>query len=160
MSQYSFIAADYELAELDNSKSKIITVREAIELGIEPHELIPWEEIDQDDEVLIFDEEEDLYELVIRKEDESYDDVGWYTEKPFIYAVEFQYTDKRGRDFLHYLKENTKKGHSLEVFNIWLGDRQEIRRSFKNISNVSIEDIEGLFNHNNDFTYHRCLVIE
>ena len=39
MSQYSFIAANYNLQEVDNTNSKIITVSEAIELGIKEDEL-------------------------------------------------------------------------------------------------------------------------
>ena len=84
MSQYTFIASDYELPQVTNPNIEIITVREAIMRGIEPNELMPWEEMDQDAEVLVVEDEEYLYELEIMKEDELYDDVGSYTEKPYI----------------------------------------------------------------------------
>lgn len=67
MSAYSFIASDYELPLLDNSKEKVITVKEAIELGLKPHELIPWEKMNPNSEVMLIDDESDLGELVIGK---------------------------------------------------------------------------------------------
>lgn len=45
MSRYSFIATDYEIPEVKNSKERIITVQEAIELGVEAHKFMPWEKI-------------------------------------------------------------------------------------------------------------------
>lgn len=161
MSQYTFIASDYKLPEIDNTKSKIITVREAIELGIEAHELVPWEEMDQDDEVLIFEDEEDLYELEIRIEDELYDDVGWYTEKLYIYAVEFHYTEKRGNELLEYLKSNIKKGYTLELWAIWLDDRKDIQPKIKNYKDISLHDIDKIFNSDNEnWENHTGIVIE
>ena len=43
MSQYTFIASDYQLPEVTNPNVQIISVKEVINRGIEPHELIPWE---------------------------------------------------------------------------------------------------------------------
>lgn len=115
MSQYSFIATDYELPEVKNSKEKIITVREAIKLGIEVHEWMPWGKMNPDDKIIMFDKEEDLGELVIRKEDVIFDEnVRWYTDKPFIYSVEFRYTEGRAKELLDYLRKNMIEGHPLE----------------------------------------------
>ncbi|MFJ8511248.1 hypothetical protein [Lysinibacillus xylanilyticus] len=45
MSFCSFIATNYEMPEV-KTKAKYITVKEAIELDIKPHEVIPWEKMD------------------------------------------------------------------------------------------------------------------
>lgn len=43
MSFCSFIATNYEMPE---AKAKYITVKEAIELNLKSHELLPWEKMD------------------------------------------------------------------------------------------------------------------
>lgn len=161
MSQYSFIAADYELVELDNTNAKIITVREAIELGIKEHELIAWKEMDPDDEVLIFDNEEDLGELIVRKEEDLYEDICWYTSKSHIYVVEFNYTEDRGKDLLVYLKNNLKKNHSLEVWTIWLDEKKAIEPKIKNYNEISLDDIKLMFDSNNkNWENHNGIIIK
>lgn len=161
MSQYSFIAADYELAELDNTNAKIISVSEAIELGIEEHELMPWNEMDPDDEVLIFDKEDDLGELIVRKEEDIYEDMAWYTSKPYIYAVEFNYTEDRGKDLLEYLRTNVKKNYSLEVWTIWLDERKGVEPRIKNYDEISLKDIREIFNSGNeDGNFHKGIIIK
>ena len=55
MSSYSFIATDYEIPEVKNSKERIITVQEAIELGIKAHKFMPWEKMNLDDKIVFFE---------------------------------------------------------------------------------------------------------
>ena len=162
MSQYSFIATDYELPEVDNSKEKIITVSEAIELGIKPHVLMPWEKMNPDGKVMIFEKEEDLGELVIRKVDVVYDEnISWYTTKPFIYSVDFGYTEGRAKELLDYLKKNMIEGYSLELWNIWLDDKKNIKPKYKNYNGISLSDISEVYDSNNEnYANHSCIIIE
>src|SRR5690606_21659729 len=95
MSFCSFIATNYEMPEVDKTKAKYITVKEAIELEIKPHELIPWEKMDPNAQILFFEKEDDLNELVIKKD--SYCDVSGYTSYPFIYEVNFSYSEWRAK---------------------------------------------------------------
>lgn len=67
MSSYSFIATDYEIPEVKNSKERIITVQEAIELGIKAHKFMPLEKMNPDEKILLFEKESDVGELVIKK---------------------------------------------------------------------------------------------
>ncbi|HCW05061.1 MAG TPA: hypothetical protein DGK91_11370 [Clostridium sp.] len=161
MSQYTFIASDYELPQVTNPNIEIITVREAIMRGIEPNELMPWEEMDQDAEVLVVEDEEYLYELEIMKEDELYDDVGSYTEKPYIYSVDFHYTEKRGNELLKYLKSNIRKGHTLELWTIWLNDKTNVQPKVKNFDEISLDDIDKMFNSDNEnWENHSVIIIK
>ncbi|SES98574.1 hypothetical protein SAMN05660297_01101 [Natronincola peptidivorans] len=137
MSAYSFIGSDYDLPEVHNTKEKMITVKEAIELGIKAHEFMPWEKMNQEDKVMVFESEEDLGELMITKGYDGDEDARQHTQKPFIYMVEFRYTDARGKQLLEYLKENLREGYSLELWSIWLGDKEKItplRCSYKELS--------------------------
>ncbi|MCW2279277.1 hypothetical protein [Heliophilum fasciatum] len=145
MTAYSFIATDYEIPEIDNTKKRFITVREAIALGIKPHELVPWERMDKDSEVTIVDDENDLDELVIKKETDFENDVRWYTKKPFIYSVYFRYREHRGKQLLEYLKENIKEGQHLELWSIWLGDKQYIKPIICEYERISLELIKKVY---------------
>jgi hypothetical protein len=66
LSSCTLIATNYEIPEVDNTKAKYITVKEAIHLGIKPHELVPWEDMDPSAQIL-FEKEDDLNELVVKR---------------------------------------------------------------------------------------------
>ena len=119
MSFCSFIATNYEMPEVE-SKAKYITVKEAIELEIKPHELVPWEKMDPTAQILLIENEDNLKELVITKD--IYYDVGGYTSYPFIYQVNFTYSELRAKQLLEYIKENIKEGQILELWRVWIGD--------------------------------------
>ncbi len=161
MSSYSFIAADYELPEVENSKERVITVKEAIELGIKPHEFMPWEKMNPNDKILFFEKESDLGELVIRKSNGYEENIRLYTDKPFIYSVGFRYTESRAKQLLKYLKENIIEGYQLELWCIWLGDKQNIKPNFKNYKEISLNDINQIYNFNNiNYKHYSCMIIK
>src|SRR5690606_18073879 len=110
MSSCSFIATNFEMPEIE-SKATYITVKEAIELEIKPHELVPWEEMNPNAQVLVVENEEDLNELVINKD--GYYDVSEYTGYPFIYEVNFVYSESRVKQLLDYLKDNMREGQII-----------------------------------------------
>ncbi|MDF2548895.1 MAG: putative Mg2+ and Co2+ transporter CorC [Anaerosolibacter sp.] len=161
MSAYSFIATDYEIPEIDNSKEKIITVQEAIELEIKAHELMPWEKMNPNDKILFFEKESDLGELVIRKDNVYDKNVRWYTDKPFIYSVDFKYTELRAKQLLEYLKENIGKGQQLELWSIWLDDRKNIQPTICNYEEVSIHNLKQMYDwKGKKHVSHSCIIIE
>lgn len=49
------------------TKAKTITVREAMELAIKPHELVPWEKMDPSAQIVVVENNEDTksYLLII-----------------------------------------------------------------------------------------------
>lgn len=160
MSVYSFIAADYKLPETDNSKEKIITVEEAIKLGIKSHALVPWESMNLNDKVLIIENESDLGELVIRKDTSFQRNVSWYTDKPFIYLIEFRYTEYRAKQLLEYIKENTAPGHQLELWSIWLDDKQKIKPDFCNYDDFALYNIKQMYDfHDENYMNCSCFII-
>ena len=144
MSVYYFIATDYELPVLDNSKRRTITVREAIELGMKAHKMVPWESRNSNDKVIIIDNSGGL---IIKKGTSFEKNVRWYTQKPFIYSVGFSYTESRANQILEYLKENVREGQRLELWSIWLDDKQNIKPiicGYDEIDLCKIKQIKGV----------------
>lgn len=65
MSKYSFIASDYKLPEVYNSKEKIVTVKEAKKLGMKLPKNMSWVKMNQNEKIILYENEDDLGELVI-----------------------------------------------------------------------------------------------
>lgn len=160
MSAYSFIATDYEIPEINNSKEIIITVKEAIELGIKAHEFMPWEKMNPSEKILIFEEESHLGELVIKKGTAYEENVRFYTDKPFIYSVDFGYSELRLRQLLEYLKENINTGQQLELWSIWLDDKQNVQPTIYKYEEVSIQNIQQIYDWQDlKYANHSCTII-
>lgn len=162
MSFYSFIATNYETPEVDQTKVKYITVKEAIALQIKPHELVPWEEMNPNDTILLVENEEDLHELVIKKTDD--DDVTEYTSYPFIYEINFIYSEVRTKQLLEYLKETIREGQIVELWRVWIGhDDYEINIPFSKIKyeELSLHHLIQIYNSDHDkYKEEYCLVVE
>lgn len=160
MSAYSFIAADYELPEVDNPKGRIITVAEAVKLGIKPHKLVPWEEMAPHDEILFFDHAGDLGELTIKRSTVCDEYIRMHTDKPFVYSVCFEFTEQRVWQLHGYLIENTRPGCQIELWSIWLGDVQRIDPMFCEYDRFSLADIKQVFDYRSeDYQRFGCLII-
>ncbi|MED4462551.1 magnesium transporter [Metabacillus fastidiosus] len=162
MSFCSFIATNYEMPEVDKTKAKYITVKEAIELEIKPHELVPWEKMDLNAQILFFENEDDLNELVIKKD--AYYDVSGYTSYPFIYELNFIYSELRAKQLLEYLKENIRKGQILELWRVWIGhDDNEINIPYIrcNHEELSLNHLVQMYNWNHEkYKEQYCIVLE
>jgi hypothetical protein len=161
MSVYSFIATDYVIPELDNTISRFIRVQEAIEMGIEAHKFMPWERMDPNEKILYFEKESDFYELVISKDNSFEMNVRWYTEKPFIYSINFRYSEPRVTQLLQYLRENIKEGSQVELWSIWLDDEESIRSTVHSYEEISINDLKQLYDWKEGSRFgHGCIVIK
>lgn len=111
---------------------------------------------------ILFDENEyDLDELVISKES-SHGDCG-YTSYPFIYDVNFNYSELRAKQFLEYLKENIREGQILELWRVWSGhdDKLNIPYIRYRYEELSLNHLIQMY----DWQYEKykeqfCIVIE
>lgn len=161
MSSYSFIATNYEIPEVKNSKERIITVQEAIELGIKAHKFMPWEKMNPDEKILLFEKESDVGELVIKKGTNFEKNVRWYTNKPLIYSIYFHYSELRVKQLLEYLKENISEGHQLELWLIWLDDKQSIKPNIFNYEEFSIGNLKQMYDYQDKkYVNHNSIIIE
>ena len=136
-------------------------MQEAIELGIEAHKCMPWEKMNPDAKVMLFEKESDLGELVITKGTDFEKNVRWYTNKPFIYTLDFEYSELRAKQLLEYLKENISEGHQLELWLIWLDYKQSIQPIICNYEEVSIYDLKQMYDsQDKKYVNHNCIIIE
>lgn len=159
MSWYYFIATNKELPEVDYTSTKYITVQEAIDLGIKPHDFMPWESMDPDSHILFAESQEDLHELVISNET-AYDDYG-YSSQPFIYEINFAYSKKRLQQLLAYLQENIKKDQIVELWRIWLDDKSNIPYTRCSYDELTLDHLMSLYKlDGHRFNEQKCLVIE
>lgn len=159
MSFCSFIATNYEMPEVE-LKTKYITVKEAIELEIKPHEFVPWEKLDPNAQILFVENKEDLKELVIKND--IYYDVSEYTSYPFVYEVNFMYSESRAKQLLEYLKENIREGQILELWRVWIDhDEKNIPFSRCNYEQLSLQHLVQMYNWNHEeFKEQNCIVLE
>ena len=142
-------------------KEKHITVKEAIELQIKPHEYLPWGKMDPNAKVIVIEKEEDLKELVISKD--TYYDVSDYTCYPYIYELNFTYSDVRVQQLLKYLKENIKEGQLVELWRVWIGDDdiESIPFSRCSYENLTLNHLEQMYNSDHrNYKEQCCLVID
>ncbi|MBM7613835.1 hypothetical protein [Alkaliphilus hydrothermalis] len=147
MSIFSFIASEYELPEVENKKVKIITVKEAMRLRMPANKMMPWEKMDPEDKLLIVDNEEDLEELEIKHMPmaQQEENVTWYTNKSFVYTVDFKYTEERGKQLLEYLQANVKEGYELELWHVWFDQKKEIQPQQYHSDDLSLDVIRTMF---------------
>ena len=150
------------MPEVDKTKAKYITVKEAIELEVKPHELVPWEKMDPNAQILFVENEDDLNELVIKKD--AYYDVSGYTSYPFIYEVNFIYSELRAKQLLEYLKENVRERQILELWRVWIGhDDNEINIPYirYNYEELSLNHLIQMYNWNHEkYKEQYCIVLE
>ena len=161
MSYYTFLATNYAMPEVE-LKAKYMTVKEAMELGVKPNELVPWEQMDLNAQILFVENEEDLNELIIQKD--GYYDVSEYTSYPFVYEVSFIYSEPRTKQLLEYLKENIREGQIVELWFVWIGDEEYeqnipyIRCSYEELS---LNHLIQLYDSKHEkYQDQNCFVIE
>ena len=160
VSFYSFIATTDEIPEIEG-KEKYITVKEAIELQIKPHEYLPWEKMDPNSKVIVIENEEDLNELVIKKD--TYYDVRDYTSYPYIYEINFAYSKIRIEQLLNYLKENIIEGQLVELWSVWIGDNDTENIPFSRCfyEELTLDHLEQMYNSDHrNYKEQCCFVID
>ena len=117
MSKYVFINTDNYIKEIDQTNSETITVKEAQLRNIKPHELIPWSELNQDDEVIVYENEDDFDNLQIYKANEIIEEIKVYIDKKYVYTINGALDIKRGEKFVEYIKENITT--EIDLISIW-----------------------------------------
>lgn len=112
-------------------------------------------------QILFVENEDDLNELVIKKD--AYYDVSGYTSYPFIYEVNFIYSELRAKQLLEYLKENIREGQILELWRVWIGhDDKEIKIPYSRwyYEELSLNHLVQMYNWNHEkYKEQYCIVL-
>lgn len=140
MSALLFMASDIPFAERRNPHEKLLSVNEALELGIAGIPDFMLEEgfdRNQPDVILYMDREIEINPQTNEIEDGNFADdfeifpflpqeyFGIHTEKPFCANLEWNfYTKDRAENVIAYIGEHLQKTEELEIWHVWLDDAQ------------------------------------
>lgn len=158
MSSIFYIASDKPLPKRENPHEKLLSVREALALGITglPNFLLA-EDFDQDKPgtVLIADRE------IFPQADGTIDDGGFpddyaidpmeknismQTAKPYCAQIQWRFTAERAEGLIQYLKERLEETDTVELWTGWLDDSaaHPIQRKEISINTLTAAHIAAL----------------
>ncbi|TYQ16754.1 UNVERIFIED_CONTAM: Type I restriction-modification system methyltransferase subunit [Acetivibrio alkalicellulosi] len=165
MSVLTYIASDYPLIEVENPHIKMLSVNQALEMGIEVTESLLNPSLDRDkpNVILWIDDEKNFGEISIRKlyKEEIYDDIN--TQKKHCAYLEWEYTENRAKKLIQYIDEHLENSNEIELWNIWLGKwfeepKPKLKTYHIHISQLTCSDIEKVFKRKN-FEFDECIVV-
>ncbi len=154
MSACFFIASDKRLEEVKNPHCKMLSINEALSLGVEVADFILNSSFDRDEPDFIlhqdfevkFDEDgsvddgnaDDNFSLYPFNEAEYYSKLKYGVEVQWVYA-----TTGRAQKIVDYIKAQLNEAESVELWNVWLTDydKAEIKSSTISIANLTANDI-------------------
>lgn len=156
MSYLTYLASDYPLEEVRNPHDRLLSVNEALALGVKniPEVLLePGFDRDKPDVVLCSDREVNV-DLLGRVTDGGYDDdfALWpfedlediYTQKQYKVSLEWpRYTQGRAGKIMEYIRENLRHTDEVELWRIWMGtdETPSIRSVRVPVSKLTAQDI-------------------
>ena len=134
MSYLTYLASDYPLEEVKNPHARLLSVNEALALGVKdiPEELLaPGFDRDKPEVILCADRRVDM-DLLGRVTDGDYDDdfcltpfeegEDVYTQKAYKVALGWhRFTRGRAEKLIEYIRENLRHTDEGELWRIWMG---------------------------------------
>ena len=162
MSHIIFAAADNPLESRPNPHEKMLSVNEAIALGVKniPSSLLESDfDRDKPNVVLVCDRNINIDLETDCIDDGDYDDdfAVWApdlphdlpTEKPFAAVLQWgRCTEGRALQFIEYLREQLKTSQEIELFSVWLSDEIVIEESAElSINELTVSHIQKLEQH-------------
>ena len=124
MSFFSFIASDFPLKDVENTKIEFLSIKEAEKRNIPLHDWLENMDIDREKQILMYcEKEEDLDEIAISTY--LYDgdiEIKQVTEKKYVSSLSWRYTDERALQLIDYIKKHLEVAEDIEFWNIWIGN--------------------------------------
>lgn len=160
MSYLTYIASDYPLPIIKNPHEQLLSVNEALALGVEDiPDILLAPDIDRDKpEVILYSDREVVFDIdrnEIRDgafaddfallQAEGMDDV--YSEKKYKVYLEWNYyTEERADQVIEYIRDNLFHTDEVEIWRIWMGtaEKPTIRSKRIPISELKGDDIRQL----------------
>lgn len=139
MSSLLFFASEVPFAKSSNPHEKLLSIHEALALGVKIPEYLLNGDFDRDKPkmLLYMDREIRINTDTEEIEDGNFDDdfairpfspleaFGIHTEKPYCAELEwFRYTKGRAENIISYIKEHLQKAEELEIWHVWLDDAE------------------------------------
>jgi hypothetical protein len=150
MSVCTFIAADIALDEIKNPHYKLLSINEALAMGLKVDKIILHSDTDRDepgvilwsDTKVVFDVKkgalfdgnaEDNFALYTMNAPQD------YCDKPYAVYLEWNYyTEERANRIIAYIKDILKKTDCVEIWNVWLDYDTPVVKT----ATISIEDLQ------------------
>jgi len=126
MSYHAFLASDYPLDNIENHHAKLLSVNQAVKIGISESSLLLNIGINRDEPnaILWVDNEEHLGEITIHATEKSF----WMNKRypipttmKFCSSLEWEYTEERAKCLIIYIKKHLEISDSIEIWRIWDG---------------------------------------
>ncbi len=160
MSAYYFLASDFPIEEKENKLIEMLSIEEAISKGLEPPSwLNSWENLKVSNMtkkvILRADSEECFGEIEVREQNASFQ-ARQFTDKKYISAIDWRYTDARALQLIEYFKEHLKTSCEIEYWYNWLDEFTE-----PHYTNITVDALttELLKSFTFNFDGSKCLRI-
>lgn len=154
MSQFTFLASNAPLENVENPHLKRLSVNEAVTQGIERPKMLP-DNIDRDkpNVLLWVDDEESIGDLAIFE-------AKWCKYKSYSPNMEYNsiiqwvYTDERAKQLISYIRKHLETTDSVEIWHICLDSDNEIIGKPENIiidvNELTVSQLAKYLKNNND----------
>lgn len=161
MSRLYYFASDTILEPQPNPYVKLLSVNQALELGLEVHLEAFGDDFDRDEpNVILFCEDETQLQypnIYPFNKEEYYDEIG--TTRQFCTALEWTYSADTVEVVLGYIRKHMKTAAELEVWSVWLGAVDmltNLKRMYCKSGDLTAERLKKLFNSELDYL---CLLV-
>jgi len=160
VSALTYIASDYPLPIVPNPHERMVSVNEAIALGVtQIHDVLLAPDFDRDKPgVMLVSDRDVVFNLYTGEVDDGALDDDFallsaegcdsmYTEKQYAVYLEWNYyTEGRALRIIEYIKENLRHTDDVEIWRISMGahERPLIRTTSIPISRLTPQDIQRL----------------
>lgn len=155
MSRLYYFASDSILEEQPNPYVKLLSVNQALEMGVEVNLEIFGEDFDKDKpNVILFCEDETQMEypnIFSINKINFFDDIG--TTKQYCTALEWNYSDNTVDVIIKYVREHMKISSELEIWSVWLGygDNPSMKKIKCKVDNLTVYKLKDIYKSELDF---------
>ena len=159
MSVLTYIASDFPLEERPNPHDRLVSVNEALALGLTVPDILLRPDLDRDKPGVILCSDREVVFDIDKGEirDGALDDDfalfcadgldSIFTGKKYTVGLEWHYyTEGRARQVIDYIRENLQHTDTVELWHIWMGSCEKplIRSRTVSIHALTPEDIRAL----------------
>lgn len=100
--------------------------------------------------------EEGHYLNIYKEEDRYYSSV--YTSRPYIMGIEFDNFSNVAEALLEYIKGHMEQHKSIELWNMWMDEKEEPEHRSCNVTKLSVEVLNWIYGIE-EYDHPQCLKI-
>lgn len=162
LSYLYYFASDTKLDEQPNPYVKLLSINEALKLGIKVDLDMFEEDVDRNEPDLILycpDEEKMNYPNIYAFDKDSYyEEIG--THKRFCTALELDnFSDKNLRIVLNYIQTQIKNSKKIEIWRVWLGEyniNETVKKALYSVNDLKIDLLRRFYENSYG---NKCMII-